>query len=867
MYSYTTKIGANIDLHASMGEPAQDDNQTQRSGSIVSGLTSLESDADDFDRLMIQNARDERRLQDALRGQVQPFRKARQHPRVGLTLENLARNNARDEEGTGGGERERERERERGKAFKSPSSSSGSTRSNPAIRPPAQWGRKGRVRSNWLRAITSDEEQMPGAQEDTIDRLMEDETPRQTGGVGSNLEADLPHPSIEDSPLSRKSAHGTPGSMRRTNNIHLDREPDWDFTLDFNEASMIASTPYVPRSTVLDDIRQREMESLKEQTVATNRLDRIRENSLEETRRPSSSSRTSLFTATKSATTTTTTTSTEQVAQVTRSPQGRERKRTNSWKIVGRSQAVTGESSEQAANAPIIMTKKSSETVGMVDSRLLANADTNAPRPPHRREDSHDLLRRLARVSSSTPSPGRVTASRPQTAPASQPDNTPSKMTSSTPALPSQEVKAPGELTKATSTSEKAAVVPEKRPPMETPAETEPMAQSAPALLQPPTIPDIDSTPMPVERSPLNAKTPIVTGAWIDTPGPRTAHRPTSNNENPRPRSRSPRKSSPGKKPLQNEIARQPREQIAAPLEPARPTLPRSALEAIVEEARAHVRGPLHEDQYGDSTIDSLEDLIADDGEGSENVDPDEDTLQGLELPTEPPRTEAERQRRRELVQLHKMNQRLRNARTSIRDASRGIKRVEYRVEHGEENGQKIKIVHRDCPCVDGHHTLWSSAWTSFKRLFYQPASPKRWGLTWLAILTIAFWVWFISETVAWYVYMCVMFFSSSHLTFPSANYCHPIYATRMVGYGVDMENPRPFFPYAIPTLTYRYLLKPFWIPLWALVRWIGRMTHDIFFDMETARPTSTQTMRQFTATRVLETFESDRRMFDDEFA
>jgi hypothetical protein len=37
--------------------------------------------------------------------------------------------------------------------------------------------------------------------------------------------------------------------------------------MDLNEALLIASTPYIPRNTALDDIRQREIESLKEQAV------------------------------------------------------------------------------------------------------------------------------------------------------------------------------------------------------------------------------------------------------------------------------------------------------------------------------------------------------------------------------------------------------------------------------------------------------------------------------------------------------------------------------------------------------------------------------------------------------------------------
>jgi hypothetical protein len=192
-------------------------------------------------------------------------------------------------------------------------------------------------------------------------------------------------------------------------------------------------------------------------------------------------------------------------------------------------------------------------------------------------------------------------------------------------------------------------------------------------------------------------------------------------------------------------------------------------LEAIVSEAKAKAKTTTfksrHEDQYGDSTIDSLEELIAPDADNRENggLDLDEDTLQGLQLPTTAPRNEAERLRQKELAHLHRMNQRLRAARTSIRDASRGMRRVEHRVEHIEEEvdarGEKIKVVYRECPCVTGGapHSSNLGFWRSFKRLFRKPETQRAWGLTWLSIALLAFLVWFISENIAWYVH-CLPF-------------------------------------------------------------------------------------------------------------
>jgi hypothetical protein len=263
---------------------------------------------------------------------------------------------------------------------------------------------------------------------------------------------------------------------------------------------------------------------------------------------------------------------------------------------------------------------------------------------------------------------------------------------------------------------------------------------------------------MPKERPLLNPKTPVVTGAWVDTPGPRTVQRPTVES---RSRSRSPKKGSPRKQRPSEQAAVPKAEEPsdAATIEPVRPQLPKSALQALVDEAKSQGRRPSAD--YGDSTINSLEDLITPSAESPM----EEDTLQGLQLPTETPRNEAERQRQQELLHLHRMNDRLRAARTSIRDASRGMKRVEDQVEHADEgeNGEKIKVVSRACPCViDGHVQnfsmlkWWRSLFWEQRLKTLRQTSNSRWrvwgGLTGLSIFLITFFIWWISEEIAWYV-------------------------------------------------------------------------------------------------------------------
>jgi hypothetical protein len=717
---------------------AYDDNSQ---GSIVSELTNLEEDADEFERQMIQNARDERRLNNLAQagGRVVPFRKARIKPAVALTMDNLERNGRNGAEDAGAKAHVK---------FESPASSSGSrsgsVRSDPAVQPPAGWGRKSRKQRDWLRTITSGDEQEPGAQDDTVERLED---------------AEIPVHSVEDSPLSRKSSlAGTPASTRRRD-VQLERVHDWggDFTMDFNEASMIASTPYIPRNNLLEDIRTREIESLKEQAVTTSRLDKIRETSPEAARRPRSLSAQSINNQANGAAV---------AEEPALGPSAFElrRKRTNSWKTIGRSRAVTGEGSNELANSPVLVYSKSLETVGIINRDLVANAPISPKRPAHRREDSHDLLRRLARVSSGTPSPGRSANSRPQTAPARQPGGS-SEAKNGENTNPNGENTQSLEKNTQTSTSAEIEVTVRNTQTQPDPSSANPPPQNSLPTPSPdpePETADVDATPMPMERSLLSAKTPQVMGGWIETPAPalRISRRPASPS---RSLSRSPTKGSPSKrspqKQPQSQLQPQPAPEEAAPPLPQihKPNLPNSALSSILSRAKSQTRRQ-RDDDLGDSTINSLEDLIT---PGNSNSEVEEDTLQGLDLPTEVPKTEAERQRQQELIHLYGMNQRLRAARTSIRDASRGMKRVEDQVEHsGEGQAGSVtkdgaRVVYKDCPCASaGHQTSLKS---SVKSLFRDPHN-KWWGLTWLSLLLIGFFIWFVTENVAWYVFTLTAF-------------------------------------------------------------------------------------------------------------
>jgi hypothetical protein len=748
-------------------------------------LSSQDAD-DDFERRMIQNARDERRLKEALHSstRVQAFRKARA-PRIGLTIDNLERNNARNHDALGQGAHAK---------LESPPSSSGSARSDPAIHAPPTWGRKSRSNRNWMRTITYEEQLQttpPPPADETLNGLDDEGHPRR---------------SVEESPLSHKS---TPRN---------DRSADWDLTFELNEASIIASTPYIPRNTMLDDIRQREAESLKK--------DSIPESPTQETRQPRlvamASSADSIGPETQASST---------------SPG--KRLRTNSWKSIGKSQPVTGTGKE---SSPVTVYKTSTETVSVWEQEAQESTRRGPSRPlRHRREDSQDLLRRLARVSN-TPSPGRIEASRPQTAPASQLSNSLQTTADDTRPAPVHTTDDPIEEapTSESPLEQKAATTEaqsQQEESKESPAEAKAPSNAVPER----EIEDVDATPMPSERPVLDPKTPVVTGAWVDTPGPRTIRKHISIARSPAqsPKKGSPRKTQSPERTQATEVAEIVPQQPAE--EPVRPRLPSSALHALVQEARENGRGQSAD--YGDSTINSLEDLISSPAEG-EN---DEDTLQGLQLPTISPRTDAERQRQQELQHLHRMNDRLRAARTSIRDASRGMRRVEDRVEHvdGVEGG--AKGVRSECPCAaEGHQP---SIWTKSKSLFWDAKlQTKRQGTNWralgglttLGILMLVFFLWWISEEIA-----CEL-------------YCHHPYANYSP-YGFSVNPNAPQYPFVLPTLAYRTLF--WWLPPGFALRGSLFGGHDAAAVQQSASSTAAWTMNS----RIAEEVVWDQSMLHDE--
>jgi hypothetical protein len=268
----------------------------------------------------------------------------------------------------------------------------------------------------------------------------------------------------------------------------------------------------------------------------------------------------------------------------------------------------------------------------------------------------------------------------------------------------------------------------------------------------------------------------------------------------------------------------------------------KSALEAIMQETRSQE----NDLQFGESTIQSLEDIV------HPNVDPTDPTItfdfDAAAVPAATayedevngqPLSQAEKDQRQEDLAIEGLSKHLRAARTSIKDASRGLRRVENRIEAAQE-GQKTAsapatttaVVEKridaygvaHCECCPGYHGAWYSLWAEFRSLFYSWDPNARFGIgfTWLGAWCLGWLIWYLIEST-----MCEF-------------YCTPKYAVP----GSSSPPPSddtPRFPFTIPMV----LFSP-WQEYWgeafnalgeAVEAYFHELTHEIPLDSSPPRP------------------------------
>ncbi|KAL8869763.1 MAG: hypothetical protein Q9174_004029, partial [Haloplaca sp. 1 TL-2023] len=526
-----------------------------------------------------QHAKDLRRMNGAVKSTPQIFRKALVGKRAGLTVENLKRNNDSSD------------------SLASPLAGSLSSRaSDPAVNVPRQWGRKARPGTDWLSRINSKSGRLTG--DVPKRRILDDPVVvstqgRDTANKLAAAAAEIPLPSGDEVSLSSQGSTPTAAVSRAKSR---DRVLDWESQdQDFTGRSLQVSDspPVRMRNATLDRILEKEIDTVARRAVTTNRLGELRERSSAERlgkRPPSRSSEPA-------------TTEEGVLRQEPENPLRRsmsEAARTPSRAI------ETYGHGDPIPDTPVVIYRSDSGSSRANDDSLTSEEThrSASQRPKHDRQDSHSLLRKLARATSASPSPSRDIQGGSNDA-----DTARSTKLAEATDRTSQNQRADHDRDR--SDTAKTSISNQDNGKQQTPQQP---------------------------KSNAYLKTPMVTGAWIDTPlptGGRGPPMPTpdiGDNDQKALRSDSQNIAT-------GDLIRKLSPHMARPKMPdeelrkTAPRLPRSALESIVNAAKSKAQGgprslppPGPEEDptllLGESTIHSLEELIVHDTDISAVLDP-----------------------------------------------------------------------------------------------------------------------------------------------------------------------------------------------------------------------------------------------------
>ncbi|KAM0703222.1 hypothetical protein Q7P35_009160 [Cladosporium inversicolor] len=759
------------------------DDDTLGSGSSA---VELDNETDTFGREIMQRERDARRLQNATRGDA-PVLKPRARPRIS---ELVAR---REREDAAVSEQRHIR-----------TMSSGSNDSNPPLNVPREWGTRARSHRGWMRKIREPSMiDINDAGHATDKGLLapeeeEEEKPRRTSYGSDNIwnREDERAIASENTPPSMKRARANaPTATVRESNATLRHILDSE-DHEFGELSLLTSTPATTKP-VRNGLARDNSERAGYYDTTSHRLEFLSERSPNRRstlarRREDALDLDDQRTMPRRANVPRPTTSSYAEARLAR--------RTG---LVSNKENFPA---DDARDAP----PKPSETLTISERTARAVTFKQHQRPPHARNSSLGLLQRLA--TSLSPNSGKSSSDAVISSgnePMSREENNAicRRTTETTHAEPAQPVVRRAHRKSSGSQGEE--VKPRVRLSNKVPAKSDQGEDSK-----------SNETPIPREM-PLDQKTPVVTGAWVDTPGPSKDSRPALSGSHTVPDVKSNTFSentvshNTGKKDLTSKDAGR------APY--GDPNRPKSVLEEILRDARRDSTGT-----FGDATIQSLENII------HPNTDPTDTTLASdgayqdanEDLDIGRPLTQAEKDRRQEDLAIEAMNKHLRAARTSIKDADRGLQRVENKWEttsHTEVPQSATTIskpiqattLDRDwrtvCDhCGGSYNSLWYGLWTELRSVFCIYDKNARFGLriTWPGILVLSWLLWYTLENILCY------------------NYCHPLYAEYMVGFGVDMD--APVYPFVIPTLLFRPL-RPIWKPA---LKWAGKTSMEVFYTV-----------------------------------
>jgi hypothetical protein len=683
--------------------------------------------------------------------------------------------------------------------------------------PKPAWGLKSRKTEAWMRRILNPDDPMLATFDPPASSSSNTDAPRSPS-------ADIPRPSVEVGPSAQPTPPSSRPSSAQPNSGSPEKSKMWDADINFTAHSLQESTSPLLRvkTSKLDDIRQREMESLTARAVATNRLEEIRERNSEERSTLSELSRVNF-------------------RQTTPAPSKEPQEE------VYHERTILDEEGEHIPNTPITIFAK-----GHYRPSSSSSADSNQEDPEKIREESFEAIRLLARKMNPGPQQAErlveefkearqsrndqkkesgtkvaVRAERPEQTKESEVPEV-EKKRESRPAkveekLEGKENEKPLEERKnqfrrrgldvddemkrrsTTSTPPKSDVDPEERITAEAKLFELPDNKSERNSIRAPSrspSPSDDGkcneTPRP-KADPLSLPTPKVTGAYVETPAPSTRKprksrsiSPTyemvnkindvtasSNNNNTH---RSSRRNSPARA---EEHAQQRSRSTSSQPEitkeqskprTSRPVLINTATPASVAE---DLRSIAMEEQYEDSILDEFEGMLESDS--TKHLMNNTTILApiiDLEYDERGHPLSAEgRERRLERLRLDRMNQQLKNTSYSIRDAKHGIERLEHQVASASFTST---------PVLDDQVYIQINLKIPVPRLVVStPVDHNRgrfgwrrnWKFTWVGLLLFLFGLWYVTESA-----MCSV-------------YCHPKQSSRNTWQPSD-----PFFPWAIPT-------------------------------------------------------------------
>jgi len=699
--------------------------------------------------------------------------------------------------------------------------------------PKPKWGFKSRRTEAWMRRILNPNDPLLATFDPPLSSSSNTDVPR-------SASADIPRPSVEVGPSAQPTPPSSRPSSAQPNNGSPEKSKMWDADIDFTAHSLQASTSPLLRvkNSKLDDIRQREIQSLTARAVATNRLEEIRERNSEERSVLSESSKSN---------------SRQTTPAPIQEPQ----------EEVYHERTILEEEGEQIPNTPITIFAK---------GHYRPSSSSSAESDPEKiREESFEAIRLLARKLSPGPQKAerlveefreqRAERIEDESKEAKEPRNdqkkeygtkipakfgiaekieelevpeieeknkepglaeVEEKRTKSSERLDRKDNEKPSEERKnqfkrrgldvgdetkrrsTTSTPPKSDVDPEERITAEAKLFELPDNKSernsirAPSRSPSPSDDGkYDETPRP-KADPLSLPTPKVTGAYIETPAPSTRRSrksrsisPTyemvnetndvpapSNNNNIRPGSRrnsAARSDERAHQTLRNTTSQPEITKQQSKPRTSRPAIINTATPASVAE---DLRSIAKEEQYEDSTLDDFENMLESDVT-THLMNNTTILATPVELEYDErghPLSAEERERRLERLRLDRMNQQLKNTSFSIRDAKHGIERLE----------QQVAASYTSTPVLDDQVYIQINLKIPVPRLVVStPINQNRgrfgwrrgWKFTWIGLIMFLFGLWYVAEST-----MCSV-------------YCHPKQSSRNTWQPSD-----PFFPWAIPT-------------------------------------------------------------------